>query len=893
MRFLRRVMYWIQARSRQSELTDELAFHREMIERDFLARGLSAQLASDAARRTMGNETFMREESRAVWTWTWLDTARQDLAYTLRGLRSSPGFTTAVVLTLALGLGANAAVFSIVDRLLFRPPPMMTDPASTHRVYLYRTNEGIERQTGGQFARYADLARWTTSFSQTAAVEERSVAVGTGDATRELPVAIVSASFFQFFNAPPSIGRYFSDTEDRPPNGTRVAVLSQDAWRSRFGARADVLGSTLQIGSAIYTIVGVAAPGFVGLWPERPPALFVPVSAFGPTVSGANWWRSYGSFIGVDMIARRKPGVSVAQATADVTTAFRRSFQAQLEPHGSASERLAQLRPRVVLSSIIAQRGPEASSVSRVAAWLAGVALIVLIIACANVTNLILGRVARRKREIAIRVALGVSKRRLVSQMMTETIVLALAGGVVGVVAARWVNGAIYGMLIPDGDTPPTIAEGRTVAFAFGLTICAGVLAGAVLALQVLRGDIIRDLRDGARDGAYRRSRVRLTLLIAQGALCVPLLMGAGLFVRSLRNVLRLRLGYDVDSVLVVDVNLRGLKLDSAQATGLNARLLAAAKAVPGVAAAALTKSVPFEGVSSGPLHIVGIDSVDKLGEFDMIGVSPEYFATVGTHITRGRGIETSDAAGQRRVMVVEEAMAGVLWPNQDPIGRCVRIDADTAPCTYVVGVAENVRTHTIADQHAFYSYYLSLAQMSPDYVALYVRAHGRVPVAQDVRRRLQREMPGNSYVSVRPLADVIAAQRRSWALGSDAFSIFGMLALIIAGLGRYSVISYGVTQRTHELGIRMAVGARGADVVRLVVAEGLRFGAIAVATGAAVSMAAAPLMQPLLFNESARDPAVLAFVCAALLLVAAVASAIPAVRAARLDPKIALQSTR
>ena len=891
MRLVRRLVHWLRARSHQAELFDELAFHRDMIERDFLARGLSPREARDAARRAMGNETFMREESRAVWIWSWVDALRQDCLYTIRGLRWSPGFTAAVVLTLALGLGVNAAMFNVVDRLLFRPPPLLIDPGSVHRVYLYRTSEGVERPTGGQYARYADLARWTSSLSQTAAIEEQRLPVGTGDATREMPVAAVTASFFQFFDAQPAIGRYFTVAEDTPPRGAAVAVLSDAAWRARFGARRDVLGSTLQIGAGKYTIIGVAPPSFVGVWPERPPALFVPVSAFGPTRGGNTWWSSYGDFIGVDMIVRRRPGASVAQATADLTTAFRRSFQAQLDIAGITSTTVAQLRPRVILGSINVERGPEASSVARVTTWLSGVAFIVLIIAGANVTNLILGRAVRRKREIAIRVALGVSKRRLVSQMLIESTLLAIAGCAMGLLAARWMSGVMYAMLMPDADAPSAITDTRTILFAIGLTICVGLLAGAFPARQVGRGDVTDDLKAGAREGTYRRSRVRAALLLAQGALSVVLLVGAGLFVRSLQNVRRVRLGYDVGPLLVVDMNMRGLKLDSATAVALNARLLDAAKSVQGVAHAALTKAVPFEGVSSGPLYIKGIDSVDKFGEFDMIGVSPEYFATAGTRILRGRGIETSDLAGHPRVMVVEEAMARVLWPGQDPIGRCVRIDSDRAPCTYVVGIAENARTHSINDQHEFYTYYLSLAQMDPYYVALYVRARDTGAVAEVLRQRLQREMPGLSYVSVRPLAAVIDAQTRSWALGADAFTIFGVLALLVAALGLYSVISYGVTQRTHELGVRMAVGARGSDVLRLVIGEGVQVGVIGLGIGTAISLSVAPLIEPLLFDESARDPIVFATVCGVLMLVAIVASALPAMRAARLDPKIALQA--
>ena len=889
MRLLRRVSRWLHSRGHDADLRDELAFHRELVEQERLSRGLSPQAARDAARRTMGNETLMREEARAVWIWPWLEALRQDARFTIRSLSKSPAFSVSVILTLALGLGANAAMFSVVDRLLFRPPPLLVDPALTHRVYLYRTSRGVEAERSGQFRRYADLVRWTTSFSRTAAVSERTIAVGTGDAVRELPVAVVSASFFGFFDAPPVIGRYFTAAEDVPPVGSPVVVLSYAMWKTQYGARNDALGATLQIGPTNYTVIGVAPPRFVGLWSESPPAAFISVTSFGGSRDAPHWWSSYGHAIGITMIARRKAGVGVGAATADLTTALRRSYQTELDETPNDSRTLETLRPRAVASSILAERGPESSSLSSVAAWLSIVAAIVLLIACANVANLLLARAMRRRRELAVRVALGIGRGRLASQLITESLLLAIAGGAAGLVVARWASALLHGIFLPGAGNVPVVTDSRTAFFAVAVTIAVGVLSGLIPGLQVGRVDLTDDLKSGAREGTYPRSRLRSALLIGQSALCVTLLVGAGLFVRSLRNVREVRLGYDVDPVLVVDMNMRGVRLDSARTAALNQRLLNAATDLPGVAHASLMKTVPFEGISSWPLFVAGVDSVDKFGEFDLNGVSADYFATVGTRILRGRGIEAEDGAHTRRVMVVDQSMAAVLWPGQDPIGRCVRIGADTSPCTYVVGIAENIHTRSLGDERGVFIYYLPVAQMTPDYVGLYVRARDAATLLEPLRRRLQAEMPGAAYVTVRRFSDIIRSETQSWRVGATAFTAFGGLAVLLAALGLYSVIAYGVTQRTHELGVRMALGARAADVVRLVVIDGLRFVTLGMLLGGAISVAASHWLAPLLFMESPRDPVVFGGVALTLLVTALAASCIPAARAVRVDPRTAL----
>ena len=892
MRLLRRLRHWLRFSSHHAELTDELAFHREMIERDLMRGGLSPDAARAEARRRMGNETYMREEARAVWFWPSLEGLWQDATYTLRDLRRHPTFTIGVILTLALGLGANAAMFGLVDRLLFRPPAMMVGAATVHRVYLYnRTVRGDERPAGGVYARYLDLVRWSTTLSQTAGAVLRPLAVGEGDDTQVRNVAVVSAAFFGFFEAPPILGRYFTPREDAPPAPARVAVLSNTLWRTRFGSRRDVLGATVRIDAAAYTIIGVAPDGFVGLWPYQPPAVFIPVATFAANRGRPDWATTYGTAFGLGIIVRRKPGVTADAATADLTKALQWSFQAQNGDLPNARP-LSDLRPRALAASVLRDRGPEPSSVARAATWLSGVALIVLLIAIANVANLLLARTIRRRREIAVRVALGVSRARLFRQLLTEGLFLAFLGGVVALVIAVWGSNVLRAAFLPGTESASLITDPRTLMFAGVVALGVGVLVGLVPMAQVARLGLTADLKSGPREGTYQRKGLRTMLLLVQCALSLVLLVGAGLFVQSLRNVRDVRLGFDADSVLLVTRNMREVRLDSAATVALRLRLLESVQQLPGVSYASLQESTPFAGESSWRLFVPGIDSVPKLGVFNVNMVSADYFRTMGTRILHGRGIETTDGERAPRVAVVGQSMAAVLWPGQDPIGRCFRISADTMPCTYVVGVAEDIRSRSFETESRLFFYYLPAAQWLPQLGGLFVRARTDPDrLVELVRGRLQRDMPGSSFVTVDLLADIVDTQRRSWIAGATVFTGFGVLALVLAAVGLYSVIGYNVTQRSHELGVRLALGATRTGLVRLVVMEGLGFALAGIAIGAGVALAVGTRVGPLLFQQSPRDPMVFVVAAVVLLAVAVVASCVPAIRAAAVDPRTALQA--
>ena len=886
----------------QREVDDELQFHFEMTLRELMAGGMSPDDARREARRRFGDlqrtrarltsidRARVEREQRAEW-WSAL---AQDVRYAVRGLRLKPGFAAAVVVTLGLGIGANATMFGIVDRLLFRPPRFLIAPDRAARLYFvgtYRGKESFSSYTG--YRPYLDIKQNTRSFDAITPFFAASLAVGTGDATREMYVGVSNADLWRMFDVKPVIGRFFTEEENTPPDGSKVAVISYMFWQTQFGGRPDAVGSVIDMGAAKYTVIGVAPRGFNGFSPA-PLTAFIPIAAHssaekmgGPKT---RWYDTY-NMTWFEIFARRKPDVSVAAATADFTRAYRLSYKKAVDLKARSTP-LEIVRPRGVVGPVLHDRGPNERSEAKVATWLVGVAAIVLLIACANVANLLLARALRRRREIAVRIALGVSRGRLLLQLVTESVLLAALGGIAGLAIAHWGGKVVQTVLLGETviQSGGAFNDPRLLGFAAALAIAAGLLTGLAPLVHAGREDVASALKAGAREGTVHRSRLRTALLVGQAALSVILLVGAGLFVRSLANVQHLRLGYDADRVLWVNPVMRGVQLDSAHATQLLTAMLERARTTPGVEHATRSLTVPFARTWDFDLYVEGIDSVSKLGDFTLQAGTPDFFNTMGTRIVRGRGFTTADDERAPRVMVVGESMAKKLWPNQDPIDKCVRVNADTAPCTRVIGVAEDIRAGSLSEPQPHY--YMPTAQFHPNSGGLFVRTDGAAADRVDaVRRALQQLMPGASYVTVTPMADIIGGETRSWRIGAVMFAVFGLLALVLAGIGLYSVITYNVTQRTHEMGVRVALGAQTADVVTLVVREGLRIVIVGVVLGGAVALLAGKWIAPLLFQVSPKDPPVIATVVFVLIAVAIAASWLPAARAARVDPIEALRA--
>jgi putative ABC transport system permease protein len=437
---------------------------------------------------------------------------------------------------------------------------------------------------------------------------------------------------------------------------------------------------------------------------------------------------------------------------------------------------------------------------------------------------------------------------------------------------------------------PSAFTDPRLLGFAGLLAVIAGLLTGLAPLFQTGREDVSSALKAGAREGHVHRSTLRTALLVGQAALSVVLLVGAGLFIRSLVNVQNVRMGYDAERLLWVQPHMRGMKTDSVQSVQMLDRMLERAQAIPGVEHAARALTVPFWSTWEYDLYVAGIDSVSRLGDFTLQAGSPDFFATMGTRILRGRAFTAADGEHAPRVMVIGESMAKKIWPTEDAIGKCIRVNADTMPCTTVIGIAEDVRRGKISETEMHY--YMPIDQFHPQDGGLFVRTSGTASEKTDqVRRELQRLMSGVSYVTVTPLSTVIAPEIRSWKIGAIMFAVFGALALVLAAIGLYSVIAYNVTQRTHEMGVRVALGAQARDVIRLIVREGLRIVIPGVVLGAIIALVAGRWVAPLLFQVSPKDPPVLLTVVVTLIAVAIAASWIPATRAARVDPNEALRA--
>ncbi len=877
----------------ERELDEELRFHIAREAEKLERAGLSRDAAVRAAKLSFGGVDRIKEDSRESRGVTFVEHVAQDTKYAVRGIRSRPAFTAVVVATLGLGVGVNAAMFGVIDRLMFRAPRYLVDPASVNRVYTAEMNAQGERPFDRdlEYPRYEDLTRWTRSISQTAAFAYRTMAVGDGDETQPLLVAAASATYFDFFDARPVLGRFYTASEDSLPAGSAVTVIGYGFWQSHYGGSEDALGKSIRLGTRLYTIIGVAPPGFEGVSDGRLPVAIIPLKTFA-AATHADFYRDYG-WGWLEVVIRRKPGVSVADATADLTNAYRRSWLAE-RAGSEESSRVDVLRPQAMAGPLQMARGPMAGPETKVLGWIGGVAFVVLLIACANVANLFLARALRRRRELAVRRAIGGTRARLVQQLLTEMFVMAVMGTAAGVAGAQLAAGSFQKMLVSAAGDWPVVTDSRTMLFAVAITIVSATLAGLLPAMAAGKGDLAASLKAGSREDGYRHSRARGVLLVVQTALSVVLLVCAGLFVRSLQEVRSLHLGYDVARIAYVEASMRGVKLPKERQIALANDLENEARSLPGVERATVIISVPFYSSEGHSLFVQGIDSVRRLGRFAMQAGSPGYFGTVGTRILRGRAFNADDRADGPRVAVVSEAMAGVLWPNQDALGKCLRIVSDTMPCTTVIGVAENIRSRELSRAGDF-TYYLPIAQyrttFDPPMLAMFVRVRGLpADVAEPLRVRLQRLMPPPAYLRVQPMQVILDPTMQAWTSGSKMFFAFGALALTLAAVGLYAVIAFAVAQRTREFGVRIALGAGAGDVLRLVVGEGVRVTLVGVALGLAVALAGSSKIAGLLFNESARDPFVYGTVAATLLLVGILASALPASRATRVDPNVALR---
>jgi putative ABC transport system permease protein len=810
----------------------------------------------------------------------------QDIRFAVRGLLKAPAFTIGVVLTLALGIGINATMFGVVDTLFLRAPAGVANPDRIVRVYFRRTYGAMGTFTGAgsTFPSYTDLRDGVPGFAQTMAYTTRAFGLGRGADAVEVKATAVSYQFFPMLGLKPALGRFFTDAEDRT-GGDRVAVLTYRFWQRHFGGDPGVIGRALPLGKGTYTVIGVGPREFTGIdlapvdliLPIHPAAEgeIVPAEAIG----SRNWsWMS--------SIARLAPGVSAATAAAQATVAFRRGVSAEGRKDSTS---------QVMLGPIQESRRPETSSDAKVALWIGVVAAIVLLIACANVANLLLARGVARRRELAVRASLGAGRGGLIRALLTESLVLAFAGGVTAVVLAIWAGGAARGLLLPDLPSDVPLIDTRMLLFTGAAVLAATLLTGLVPAIQASRTDLVSAFKSGGHGTTGHGSATRTTLLVTQIALTLVLLVGAGLFVRSLRNVQDVDLGFDADRVLGVTINLSGAGMANAEANKVYLRLLDRFQQIPGVERAAASMGTPFDNSWSQSTRAEGIDSIPsvKSGGPYYQAVTPGYFATIGTRVVRGRDFTAADVAGSPPVTIVGASFARLVWPRQEAIGKCLYLgDDSTRTCTRVVAVAADAKRGGVTETESLL-YYVPFAQYTdrPVINGVFVRMRpGTLGLAAALMREVQAV--GNlPFPKVQSIADQVVPQLRSWRLGAEAFTAFGLLALLIAATGIFAVLSYGVSQRTKEIGVRVALGAQSGHVVRMIVGQGMRAAVIGAVLGIVGAVGLGRAIASLLYQVPPTDPAVFGGVVVILLSVAAAAAYLPARRASQVAPMIALRS--
>ncbi|HWH03114.1 MAG TPA: ABC transporter permease [Gemmatimonadales bacterium] len=823
-----------------------------------------------------------------------MDSLFQDLRYAARSLARTPVLAVAAVLTLGIGIGANSAMFGVVDRLFFRPPAQVKDPGRVRAVDFTVTSRtfGTYTEPLGTYPRLVDFQRRAHAFTGVAAYAGHQFSLGTGEGAQRVDAILVSAQFFTVAGIQPVLGRFFSDSENSAAQATHVAVISSEFWHRQFGGAPSVLGTTLQLGRSSYTVVGIAPPKFGG-FEMHVPDVWMPMGAAAPEALWGHVLTCDGCYWFGGVVGRLAPNVTIAQAAAEATALYRNYVPAEGKPQDSDSTATARLSS---LNQAMVGEGPTGP----LSIWLAAVCGIVLLIACANVANLLLARAVQRRREIALRVALGSSRGRLIRQLFVESTLLAVLGGAAAVLVAMWAGPVLRAAIISEANAADAV-DTRMLIFTAAGALATALLAGVAPALHAIAPDISGALKSGAREGHFQRSFTRTGLLVGQVALTLVLLTGAGLFVATLRHVQGLRLGFDADRLIVASVDLDGMGLKKPAIMDMYRRIQNRVAQVPGVTSASLSIGTPFQASWAVGLKVPGRDSLPsvKTGGPYIDAVTPEYFRTMGTAIRQGRSFTDADTWGAEHVAIVNETFAKMVWPGESALGKCLLIGGDeqkkqTPGCTLVVGVSEDSRRSDVREETNL-QYYVPLAQsdslFSDGPSSLLVRTVGASrDYEANVRRAVQATDPSLPFPSVSPMPQLFANRLRPWRLGSSLFSLFGGLGLLLSAIGLYGVLSYMVSQRTSELGIRVALGAARRDLLTMIVSQGLKVTAIGLAIGVVGSLIAGKALSSLLYGVSPHDPVVLSLVAVVLVLVATLASYFPALRATRVDPMVALR---
>ena len=861
---------------RERELDEEIASHIAMDVRDRVDRGASARDAETAARRALGNEALVKEVTRAQWGWGSLERFRQDARYGLRLLGRSPGFAAVAIVTLALGIGASTAILSVVDAILLRPLAY-ADPS---RLVV------ILHNVGGPVApaNFLDWKAQSHSFDNMGAAEYWTPNLTGGDTPEKTWAIRMTADVLPILGVRPALGRWFLESETRG-GADRVVVLGYAIWKSRFGADPGILGRPILLDGEPYTVVGVMPPSFrfAPFWATQA-QLWAPLdlSARATNRTGAS----------LRIFARLKEGVTLEDARRDIA-----AVTARLEREFPGTNRNMMVIP--LLEKVVGDVRPI------LLVLLAAVGL-VLLIACANVASMLLARSSVRQREIALRAALGASRGRTIRQLLTESLVLALAGGAAGAALGAWALRLLVAFAPPGLPRIESVhLDLRILLATFAVSLLSGAAFGLAPALQSSAVQLQGALKDGGSAGAGREGgRLRRVFVAAEVAIAIVLLIGGGLMVRTLLALQAIDPGWNPDGVVSLEVSVAGTRYAAPEKRpALYREVLERLAAVPGVAAAGAINHIPVAGDVWGFPYAVEGRPRALPGESPFAvyrAVLPGYFAAMRLRIVRGRDVAWSDDAGAPGVVLVNEALAAKQWPGEDPLGRRITLDEASERWLTVVGVVKNAVTSewTAKPEEEVYLAALQTPELmrSPHSMAAYltyaVRTGGDpAALAPSLRAAIRAIDPTLPVSEVRTMREVVTVVNGRARFQTLLLSAFACAAALLAAVGIYGVMSYAVSRRTREIGVRMALGADPGSVQRLVVGQGMAVALAGAGVGLVAALLLTRLMAGVLYGVGPSDPATYAAVAAALVAVAFAASWIPARRAARIDPMKALRA--
>ena len=806
-----------------------------------------------------------------------------DLRYGLRMIAKAPGFTVLAVLALALGISANTTIFSLINGVLLRPLTGVKDPDRLAEVYTSDYSSGLYGSSS--YPDYVDFRDQSDVFENLAAFSDTVMNASGETEAERLRGMIVTGNYFEMLGVRAQLGRTLQSVDDQPSNSQAV-VISDSFWQRRFNSNPFVVGQTLRLNGKPYTIVGVTDVSFRGLQLGLRPEFWLPATASPDFTTVGRGDR------GIQLLGRLKPAVTLDQAQTQLTTIAARLAQAYPETNLGTLDRPNEPRPVTVRKSArIDPAGQE--GLWRLSLFLFVVVGLVLLIACANVVNLLLARASARRREIAVRLALGASRWRLVRQLLTESLLLALLGGVAGLIVTQWSSGVLPGFFPAEELAGLDLStDWRVLVFTFGLTVITGMLFGLAPALQATRLNLIPSLKN--ESGSYgqhlRRLSLRDVLVIAQLALSLVLLIGAALFVRSLQHALRFDPGFAAQNLMLASLETRGANLNKQQGRAFYVQALERLRSLPGVQSATLTAVVPLSG--GGERRGVQLEGYqpqpNEDTELNTNVVGPNFFNTLDIPIVAGRDFSSQDREGSARVVIVNEELARRYYGG-NAIGKRLRFGSDPT-FSEIVGVARNAKHRSLREE-PLPVIYISLEQEYRAGMTLMVRTAGDpaslIGAVRNEMRALNKDVP---LFSVQTMAQRIGDQVATDRMVAVLLSVFGVGALLLASIGIYGVIGYAVAQRTHEIGIRIALGAEHRDILKLIVGQGMVLILIGAVLGLALALAATRVLKSVLFGVSATDPLTFVSVVVVLISVALLACYLPARRATKVDPLVALR---